>query len=123
MSNDQAVRDYHDTRAVVEDVACTLNEAEAAQRGDWVEAEFLPHLDRVEERDDGFVLLFPHTEEALEAALTAIALESRCCSEQSFTLEVPAGDELRLAITGPDGTKELAREGFFEMFEDAPEPV
>lgn len=118
-----SIRDYHDTESVVEDVACRLNESEAAERAEWVEAEFVPHLDEVDELDDGFALRFPNTDEALEAVVTTVVLESRCCADETFTLEVPAdGEQLTLTITGPDGTKELARQGFFDRFEDAPEP-
>lgn len=121
MSDDDAIREDHDTDAVIEAVECTLTEAEAAPRRDWVEAEFLPHLSAVEERDDGYVFTFPRTDEALEAAATAVLLESRCCAEQDYTLDVPADGDVRLTITGPSGTKRLAEEGFFEPFEDAPE--
>lgn len=116
-------REYLDTDAAVGEVECTLNEVEAEQRAEWVEGEFLPHLEEVEELEDGFVQVFPNTDEALEAVVTAVLLESRCCSDESFTLEVPADEaEIRLTITGPEGTKELARQGFFGMFEQAPEP-
>lgn len=122
MSDD--VRDYHDTDAVVGEVSCTLTETEADARGDWVEDEFLPVLEGVEERDDGFTFSFPDTDDALETVVTAVLLESRCCSDQGYTLDVPAdGDEIRLTVTGPAGTKGLAREGFFDMFEDAPDPA
>lgn len=124
MPDEHTERTYHDTDAVVADVECSLDEAEAAGRAEWVEAEFLPHLERIEERPDGFVQVFPDTDEALEAVVTAVVLESRCCSEESFALEVPADDdEIRLTVTGPEGTKELARQGFLDRFEEAPEPV
>ena len=122
MSDDGSVRDYHDTDAVIDEVQCTLTEREAAERADWVEEEFLPHLDGVEELDDGYVFVFPDTDAALQTVLSAVLLESRCCSDQGYTLEVPAdGNNIRLTVTGPAGTKELAREGFFDMFEDAPD--
>lgn len=123
MAEDDPIRDYHDTPSVVGEVSCALNESEAEERADWVETELLPHLTTAEAIEDGYVLVFPKTDAALEAVVTAVVLESRCCSDNSFTLEVPAdGDEIRLALTGPPGTKELARQGFFEMFEAAPEP-
>lgn len=124
MSEKPTEREYQEMASVAGEVACTLDEAEAAERAEWVQAEFLPHLEAVEEIDDGFVQVFPKTDEALEAVVTAVLLESRCCSDESFALEVPADeDEIRLTVTGPEGTKELARRGFFELFEDAPEPT
>lgn len=122
MSDDGSVRDYHDTEAVIAEVQCTLTEREAVERADWVEEEFLPHLEGVEELDDGYVFVFPDTDDALQTVLSAVLLESRCCSDQGYTLEVPAdGTNIRLTVTGPPGTKELAQEGFFEMFEAAPD--
>lgn len=123
MSDGGSTRDYHDTPAVAGEVACRLTEAEAADRADWVEAELLPHLQATEEVEDGFVLVLEHTDAALEAAATAVVLESRCCADNGFTLDVPAdGDAIRLELTGPDGTKELARAGFFDRFEAVPDP-
>lgn len=124
MSEEPTERTYQGMASVAGEVACTLDEADATERAEWVQAEFLPHLEAVEEVDDGFVQMFPKTDEALEAVVTAVLLESRCCSDASYALEVPAdGDEIRLTVTGPDGTKELARRGFFEMFEAAPDPT
>lgn len=122
MSDD--IRDYHDTDAVVGEVACILAETEAEARGDWVEDEFLPVLDGVEELEEGFTFSFPDTDDALETVVTAVLLESRCCSDESYTLDVPADDDqIYLTVTGPEGTKGLVQEGFFDMFEDVPEPV
>ena len=122
MSDDGSVRDYHDTEAVIGEVRCTLTEREAVERADWVEEEFLPRLDGVEELDDGYVFGFPDTDDALQAAVSAVLLESRCCSDQGYALEVPAdGNDIRLTVTGPAGTKALVRDGFFETFEDAPD--
>lgn len=124
MFEDPTDRAYQNVPSAIGEVACTLDEAEAEERAEWVESEFVPHLEAVEELDDGYVQVFPDTDEALAAVLTAVRLESRCCSDESFALEVPADeDEIRLTITGPEGTKELARRGFFERFEDAPEPT
>lgn len=122
MAEDDSVRDYHDTAAIVNEVQCTLNEEEAIERADWVEDRFLPQLKDVEERESGYTFVFPDTDDALQAAVEAALLESRCCADQGYTLDIPVdGTEIRLTVTGPDGTKELVREGFFEMFEDAPE--
>lgn len=125
MSDDSQVRDYHDTASVRDDVACRLNEREGRERGDWFEAEFLPHLDGVSETDRGFALTVANTDAGLEAAATAVLLESRCCADQSFALSVPADDgaPVRLTIEGPEGTKGLLRTGFIEMFDDVPEPT
>ncbi len=118
------IRDYHDTESIVDEVACRLNETEAAERADWVEAEVVPHLSGVDELDDGFVLRFPNTDEVLESVVTMVVLESRCCADETFTLDVPAdAEQLTLTVTGPAGTKELARQGFIERFEDVPEPA
>lgn len=117
------IRDYHDTDSVVEAVTCRLTETEAAERADWVEEEFVPYLNEVEELDDGYAMRFPNTDEALEAVVTTVVLESRCCADQTFTLEVPAdAEQLTLTVTGQAGTKALARQGFFARFEDVPEP-
>lgn len=122
MRETDSVRDYHDTAAIIGDVECTLNEQEANERADWVEDQFLPQLEHIEERDDGYTFVFPDTNDALQAAVEAVLLESRCCADQGYTLDVPAdGTEIQLTVSGPVGTKKLAQEGFFEMFGDIPE--
>lgn len=124
MTGEPTARDYHDTPAVIEDVECTLNEIEAAGRARCVETAYLPRLERVEAIESGFVHVFPNTDAALETVVLAILLEARCRSDQDYRLDVPAeGEELRLRVTGPTGTKALARAGLFERFDDAPEPT
>lgn len=119
MSDENSVRDYHDTEGVIGEVECTLNEAEAAERGNWVEEKFVPVVEGVEERENGYLFTLPNSKESLQAAVSVVLLESRCCSDQGYRLEVPAdGSEIRLAISGPSGTKDLLREGLPNLIDN-----
>lgn len=123
MSSDDTKREYSKLDPVAGEAECTLTVEQAEQRSEWVQSEFLPHLEGVDEREDGYAFAFAGTEEALEAVMTAVLLESRCCSHADFRIEVPAEyEEIRLTVTGPEGSKELAERGFFERFDDAPAP-
>ena len=67
---------------------------------------------------DGFHATFDANDESLESLARFVGKESACCS--SFTFELtyePPYDEVELAITGPDGTRDLIEQGFVERFD------
>lgn len=100
------------------DVACTLTEAEAKQRAEWVDADVLPYFEALEERADGYAMRFARTSAAFEAVTELVRLESDCCGDFHFQVDVPPGaDTVTLTVTGPDGTKALIERGLLDRFE------
>lgn len=100
-------------------VDCSLTDDGAAGRADWVRSEVLPHYKRYEEHEAGVRLYFDGSDEALTAVAELVRRESSCCSFAEFLIGVePPYDEVRLTVTGPDGTLELFREGFVERFDE-----
>lgn len=73
-------------------ITCTLTGEEADQRLGWVEENLIPHLDAVEERDDGYTFVFNRTPEAYAAVVEIAWKESQCCAWATFEVELPPGD-------------------------------
>jgi hypothetical protein len=89
-------------------IACSLDpsELEARQRG------LLPGLAvRALEREalpDGFRWRFSPSPDLLELIACVVDAERQCCPFFRFELTVePGGGPVRLAVTGPPGTREL----------------
>lgn len=101
-------------------VACTLSGEAREQRNEWFETELLPHLEAVEELDDGYEMAFDGTREVIETVAEAVAKEAECCSFAHYRVDYgPPYDAVRLAVTGPDGTKALYEEAGVEAFDEA----
>ena len=108
----------------VGDVACTLDESDARERSEWIEADLLPHLVDVEEITDGYEFVFERSPEAFAVVSKFIRVESNCCSDLWFEVTVPPGsDVLSLSVTGPRGTQELFDRAMAEYVEDVAEMV
>lgn len=104
-------------------VTCTLSEEGVSVRRDYVREHVLPHYEGVTERADGYDLTFAGTADALEAVAAIVGKEARCCSFATFQIAYePPYDEVVLSVTGPSGTRDLAREGFFEAFDEVTPP-
>lgn len=100
------------------EVACTLDEDRAGEREQEVRSELLPHYVRAEELEDGYTLVFDNAEETFQSAAEFISDERQCCSFATYRLTIdPPYEETRMTITGPDGTKELFKEGLIERIE------
>jgi hypothetical protein len=89
-------------------IACSLDPAELLARREGL----LPGLAaRALEREalaDGFRWRFTPSRELLELIARVIDAERQCCPFFRFELTVePAGGPVRLAVTGPAGTREL----------------
>jgi hypothetical protein len=82
------------------------------QRYDVLRAQVQAAAGQVDELESGFAFHF-----AMEAAVLAfvaewLVLERRCCPFLDFTLDVRAERAFAtLTITGPEGTKDVLREG------------
>ena len=74
------------------ETTCTLTDGEAEQRLEWVTDNLVPHLDAIEEHDDGFTFVFDRTPEAYAAVAEIVWKESQCCAWATFEVELPPGD-------------------------------
>lgn len=72
------------------DVACTLTPEQEAERGEWVEANVLPHLEGVEEHERGFSLVVDRNASAYAAVTELAWRESNCCAWATFEVELPS---------------------------------
>lgn len=99
-------------------VACTLTEEEEKERSEEVQALLISHYSGYEERDNGLDIRFAGTNESLQAVARFTANELQCCSFAEYDITVsPPYDETVLTVTGPDGTREMFREGLVERLE------
>lgn len=91
------------------DIACDLDVFSVDERGEHVEqiAAWRAAIVARHELPDGYRFELERGDGLVEAVARFISLESRCCPYFSFSLEVPAEGPLALAITGPEGSKEL----------------
>lgn len=116
-------RRFEDVDFAVGGVECTLDVERAERRADRVEDGLVHHIEAAEELENGYRLVFERTTDAFEAAAELFWLESQCCADEDFAITLPAdGQPFWVDMTGPEGTKELARQGFFEAIEGAPTP-
>ena len=101
-------------------VTCTLTPEQTAVRAERIEGELTDRYERTEERVDGYTLTFDGAHEALPAVTAFVADELACCSFAEYEITVsPPYEETHLTITGPEGTKELFREGLVGLLEVA----
>ena len=101
-------------------IACTLTPEQTAVRAERIEGELAARYERAEERANGYTLAFDGAHEALPAVTAFVADELACCSFAEYEITVsPPYEETRLTITGPEGTKELFREGLVGLLEEA----
>ena len=96
------------------DVACNPNAFTPLerQRYDTLREQVRAAAGQVDELEHGFALRFTVEPAVLSAVAEWVALERRCCPFLDFTLEIPAERAFALlTITGPQGTKDVLREG------------
>lgn len=106
-----------------EAATCTLSESGERTRINWVRDELVPHYREADLLEDGFVATFDDSEESLVALARLLDKEAACCG--SFTFEMiyePPYDEVRVRITGPEGTRELVERGFIDEIRRADDP-
>jgi len=101
-------------------VACTLSEEAERERSEAVRSLLASRYAGFEEREDGLEVRFDGTDESLRAVARFTSNELQCCSFAEYDITVsPPYDETVLTVTGPDGTRQLFREGFVERLEEA----
>lgn len=99
-------------------VACTLTDEEEAERSNEVQSILVSQYVGFEERDNGVDIRFNGTDESLQAIARFTSNELQCCSFAEYEITVsPPYQETILTITGPDGTRQMFREGLVERLE------
>ena len=94
-------------------VACSLGEAELAQRSRDLARDLFAFAERVEELPDGYTWRFPGDGEWHATLLDFVGAERRCCA--FFRIELvfaPGLGPVWLTLRGPDGTKSFIRDAF-----------
>ena len=94
-------------------IACTLTENELRERRENVLKKLSGSLIDFEELENGFSYRFPADDALLLDLVNVINLERKCCPFLNFKLTIESGnDQVSLAMTGAEGTKEFL-ESFF----------
>lgn len=100
------------------EVACTLTEEQERERSEEVQSRLISAYMRFEASEDGVTIRFDGTDEALIAAAQFISAELQCCAFAEYELTVaPPYEETVLTITGPNGTRQLFRDGLVDRLE------
>lgn len=99
-------------------VACTLTDEEEAERPDEVLSVLTSRYMSYEERENSVDVRFDGTDESLRAIARFTANELQCCSFAEYDITVsPPYEETVLTVTGPNGTRQMFREGLVKQLE------
>lgn len=100
-------------------VACTLIEEEEKERSEQVQSLLISHYTGFEECENGLDIRFAGTDESLQAVARFTSNELQCCSFAEYEITVsPPYEETVLTVTGPEGTRQMFREGLVERLEE-----
>lgn len=103
------------------EVACTLTEKQEAERAGKVKSLLVSAYLGYEDGEEGLAVRFAGTDESLRALARFVAEELECCSFAEYEITVaPPYEETVLTVTGPEGTRELFREGLIDRLEAEP---
>lgn len=101
------------------EVACTLTEEQEAERSAEVRALLISHY-LGHDDEDGLAIRFEGTDESPQAVAQFISDELQCCSFAEYEITVsPPYEETVLTVTGPEGTRQMFREGLVEQLEES----
>lgn len=102
------------------DVTCTIDEdKELPEREERIKSNLVPHYEGYEESESDLAVRFAGTDETVTAVAQFMANELICCSFAEYDLSVaPPYDETVLTMRGPDGTRDMFREGFVGRLEE-----
>lgn len=102
------------------DVKCTIDrEEELPERSERIKSNLVPHYEGYEESEEGLSVRFAGTDETLTAVAQFMANELICCSFAEYDLSVsPPYEETVLTMSGPEGTRDMFREGFIGRLEE-----
>ncbi|WP_254532904.1 hypothetical protein [Natrinema gelatinilyticum] len=100
------------------EVACTLTEKQEQKRSEKVRSRLISHYVGYEETEDGLAVRFDGTDESLPAVAQFTASELQCCAFAEYEITVtPPYEETVLTMTGPDGTRQMFRDGLVDRLE------
>lgn len=100
------------------EVACTLSEEQERERSEEVRSRLISAYIGFEESEDGVTIRFDGADESLITAAQFIPAELQCCAFAEYEITVaPPYEETVLTITGPDGTRQLFRDGLVDRLE------
>lgn len=102
-----------------QEVACTLTEEETPERFEEARSLLVSHYCGFEDGNDGLDIRFEGTDESPQAVAQFIADELQCCSFAEYEITVaPPYEETILTVTGPEGTRQMFREGLVDRLEE-----
>lgn len=94
-------------------IACSLSDKELAERRSYLLDKTAKFLVKTQERENGFVYLFPVNDSVLKDLFEIIRLERKCCPFLDFKLLLEAESGfLSLELSGQNGAKEAIRNLF-----------
>ena len=89
-------------------VFCRLTSAEMRARLGEIRADFLLHVNDVDELEHGYRYWFEKSTERMVKLAEFIDFESQCCAFFHFDLSLaPGAERVSLSLTGPDGAKDF----------------
>ena len=94
-------------------IACRLNDKQLSERRINLLEKAARSLIETEERENGFVYLFPVDDFVLENLFEIIRLERKCCPFLDFKLTLESQSQfILLELSGQSGAKEAIRNLF-----------
>ncbi|WP_306059138.1 hypothetical protein [Natronococcus wangiae] len=100
------------------DIACTLTEEQEKERSEEVRSLLITSYVGFDEFENGLKLRFDGTDESLRAVAEFTSSELKCCAFAEYAISVsPPYEETILTITGPEGTRQMFRDGLVDRLE------
>ena len=100
------------------DVVCTLTEEQEKERSEEVRSRLIANYIGFEESENGLKIRFDGTDESLLAVARFASSELNCCAFAEYEITVsPPYEETVLRITGPEGTRQMFRDGLVGRLE------
>lgn len=100
-------------------IACKTHAIPDKQRKrhfEEVTPKLLKLIDRIEERENGYVLYFAPADDVYPLVTEFVGREQKCCPFMGFNIAVePVGQHISLSLTGGEGVKSFLRTTFAEF--------
>ena len=92
------------------EITCSLPSEQQTRRLDELMNGLLARVNNVTELGNGYALAFSDNAQTREEIDAFVAFEQQCCEFMTYTVTEKIAGQVRLELTGPEGTKEfLAR--------------